>query len=534
MLKVIIAEDESRVLQLIKKLVQWAELDLVNVGEADNGMAAFDLIVSQEPDVVITDIRMPGMDGLELVRRTREKGLKARFILVSGHKQFEYAQNALHYGVEDYLVKPINKQELNDILRRIRDRYLEESGRLAQEHRIKSQLERNREKLHAQFVHSLIREPERLNFGDIGALCADYQLDFGGGYFQAFALKVDRKAQEVDESHLNEAAGKVPQVIKRSLRESCRELVIYHHQAHVVCLANFLDYDTLVSRLKTLLDEVRKQTEKHSFLVVTIGLGPVGSEPRSLVKSVQAALAALDSRVKLGADRIIDGAALRYQAVAVPEFFTPERQAQFGQLVEALDREALQRWLGEVFAEMTARADISPAIYVEVSRSIGENFRRLAGKLGLASETAAEADIASQIDNATSVAELQDLLADNMGRTLEAYLQLRRTQDARPIRLAKQYIQAHYQEPISLEQVAHEIHLNPVYFSVVFKKEAGVNFMDYLINCRVEKAKDLLKNTPGTVLEIAESVGYKDAKYFSKLFTKVVGITPGEFRKLYA
>jgi two-component system response regulator YesN len=100
--------------------------------------------------------------------------------------------------------------------------------------------------------------------------------------------------------------------------------------------------------------------------------------------------------------------------------------------------------------------------------------------------------------------------------------------------VAKQYIAEHYREQIKLEDVARQVHLNPVYFSTIFKKETGMNFSDYLINYRLDVAKDLLKTTGLSMAEIAGAVGYLDTKYFSKLFTKVVGIKPSEYRKLYS
>ncbi|QCX33184.1 helix-turn-helix transcriptional regulator [Caloramator sp. E03] len=114
------------------------------------------------------------------------------------------------------------------------------------------------------------------------------------------------------------------------------------------------------------------------------------------------------------------------------------------------------------------------------------------------------------------------------------HLQYKKAQENKPIRVAKQYISKNYKKDITLEDIANEVHLNPVYFSVMFKKEVGMNFSEYLINYRIDIAKELLKNKNYNICQIADMVGYKDSKYFSKLFTKVVGIKPLEYRKLYS
>ncbi len=534
MLKMVIADDEYRVLQLIKKLVQWDELGIACVGEADNGAAALDLIVSQSPDIVITDIRMPGIDGLELVRKTHELGLSARFILVSGHKQFEYAQSALRYGVEDYLVKPINKGELNAILARIRDRTLEESGRLESDRLLKTQLERNREKLRLQFMRSLVLEPDRLAIQSIPAIDEEYQLSFSPGAFLGFAVKVDRKSPAIDDAYLSRMAEKIPSLVKTVLQPDCADLLIYPHGSLVVCLANSPHPDAIRARLGLLFDEIRKHLEIHSDLMVTLAAGSYETEPVRMAHSVQAAIEGISARISLGADRVIDGAALKFSPIQRQEIFTTAHEDQFVRLLETLDVDAIEGWLNGLFAEMDPRKEIHPRVMVDVCLAVLNAFSRAVARLGLDPDPSFGADPRSRLENAVSFAELQATLTALVRGKLDSYLQARRIQDARPIRLAKQFVSEHFAEPICLEEVAQEVHLNPAYFSAVFKKEVGINFSDYLMKCRVEKAKDLLKNTHATMTEISEKVGYKDPKYLSKIFLKIVGMTPGEYRKLYS
>ncbi|MEG2731993.1 MAG: response regulator, partial [Clostridium sp.] len=131
MLKVIVADDEEKICQLIVKLVDWTSLGMEVAAIASNGIEAMEKIISLKPDIVITDIRMPGYDGLELIKRAKSEGINTEFIIISGYRHFEYAQNAIRYGVGDYLLKPIKKDELMDALKRIGERYRERNEQLS-------------------------------------------------------------------------------------------------------------------------------------------------------------------------------------------------------------------------------------------------------------------------------------------------------------------------------------------------------------------------------------------------------------------
>lgn len=126
MLKVVIADDEQRVGLLVRYLIHWEELGLEFAGQCCDGQSAWELIEQIHPDIVITDIRMPVLTGLELVQRTSEKYPQIRFVIISGYRYFEYAQKALKYGVIDYLLKPIDEDELNAILRKICQTHVEQ------------------------------------------------------------------------------------------------------------------------------------------------------------------------------------------------------------------------------------------------------------------------------------------------------------------------------------------------------------------------------------------------------------------------
>ena len=196
MLTVLIADDEENVGQLIKALINWKELDLQLLQFVNNGKDAFNLICAQNPDIVITDIRMPIMDGLEIIRESRKMNLDTKFIFISGYRLFEYAQNAIKYGVEDFLLKPINQAELNGALRNI----CEEKHKLLKQQddqkQIQSVLKKSRNILYDELLQSLLRKGPQT--GGVEEVNRQYHLHFTDSYYQAIVLQLDKTNQDTE------------------------------------------------------------------------------------------------------------------------------------------------------------------------------------------------------------------------------------------------------------------------------------------------------------------------------------------------
>lgn len=155
MIKVFLIDDERKIIALIERLVDWENLGLEVVGSANSGKKGLDSIIELKPDIVITDIRMPGIDGLEMIRCVRDMGLNVHFILISGHKHFEYAQSAIKYGVENYLLKPVNKQELVDNLVNVRDKILNEKDMMLEQVSMQSKVRIASGKMRKQFMSKI-------------------------------------------------------------------------------------------------------------------------------------------------------------------------------------------------------------------------------------------------------------------------------------------------------------------------------------------------------------------------------------------
>ena len=193
MIRVLVADDEEKVCQLICKLIHWEELEMKLVGTASNGIGSLQMIEAEHPDLVLTDIRMPGYDGMELLKRARIQNPDMEFIIISGYSHFEYAQTAIRYGVSDYILKPVNEEALNATLQKVRQRYME--------HQVLT--EKNLEQKKQQVLdQARVRETLWMDLEyaripwNMEALNEKYWYHFQEGKFRTFLIQADVKNNE--------------------------------------------------------------------------------------------------------------------------------------------------------------------------------------------------------------------------------------------------------------------------------------------------------------------------------------------------
>jgi len=238
----------------------------------------------------------------------------------------------------------------------------------------------------------------------------------------------------------------------------------------------------------------------------------------------------------MGVNRMIEADKLNFEKSSVSDFITSEKILKLENMIAALNYNAFGNWLEEIFENFRKTKGIDPVVIYKSCEKIFDIVTNSLISVGVKPEEAAafRNQLTELIENARSLKELQDLIYRFIVNLLETLMNEKHMQQIRPIRLAMDYISQNYAKTLGLEEVSEKVFLNPAYFSTIFKKETGLNFIDYLINCRLEAAREMLKNSSAPISEIAEKVGYTDTKYFSKLFSKVVGIKPSEYRKLYS
>ena len=539
MCRVLIADDEPKVLLLIRNLIEWDELGLELVATANDGVSALALIEEQRPDIVITDIRMPGHDGIELIARAKARYPAINFIIISGYRHFDYAQQAIRFGVEDYLLKPLKALEINQTLRK-----------MSEKHRLSDQQKQRQEddarRRNERFV-ALLADAAR--HGDDNPLAgaslekvnSDYGLALRPGGFQAFVVKADVDSAAHNATVRRLLHDKTTTTISDALRPLCHVCVLHGDERGVHGVINFDEAQKKALRraLVGVIDALQAQGELFGRIKVSVGLGRPSTELAGIALSCREAQAAVSDRLIVGTGRIIDPASSEAAAAGnddlVSRVFSPERRRRLLQGIEILDATAVFVVIDEI-AQLAAtqndlRGEAVYALFDECCQAL---------LFALKSQNAVDAWVDEQQRTAReqramchAQRDVFALLARLATGAIEHVAALRQSESARPVRDAQKYIAAHYAQAIGLEAISQRAGFNPTYFSALFKKETGMNFIDYLTDVRVREAKRLLADPRQSIADIAEAVGYSDVKHFSRLFTRCTGIQPSKYRKLY-
>lgn len=528
MLKVIVADDETRVCNLILLLADWEKLGMEVVGTAANGLEALELVRAFTPDILITDIRMPGCYGIELIERAKAEFPALEIVIISGYAHFEYAQSAIKNGVGDYLLKPIQRTELMATLEKLGERC---RARLESATEVEQLKETSRQDVDRQRQRLI----EDLAEGRLGVLTEErlreeYHVEVQQGLFQIFLLKMDYDLDTVTPLSIAIIESKVQKIFSAAVPNLCYEMLFSFREPWGYGLLHFTaqNRDGVRRTLRDCLNQLTVQQGMLGPVEFSLALGQTSDRSEGLSESLHTARIAAAERLIEGTGRLLEGA---LKPSALREENLPERYGRaIEHLVETLSAEeagvAVDR-LEEAVEEIT---HIYGQELLDLVDSAGQLF---ALRLDLEDREKVVRDFSARCNQCSKAADLFRCLRQFQEEQLALVADRRRSESIRPIRFAKQYIQKHYSEPVTLEEVCASIGFSTSYFSVLFKKETGEGFNKYLTRVRIDKAKELLQGGNVPVAEICTRVGYGDLKHFTQTFKKVTGLNPGQYRKLY-
>ena len=539
MLKVFIADDEEKICQLIIKLINWEEMGLKIAATASNGIEALEQAEICKPEIVITDIRMPGIDGMELIRKVKEKLPDTEIIIISGYRHFEYAQTAIRYGVRNYLLKPIKKEELRDTLQKIADINREKNEQLNFEERVRLALKNDAGKLRTSFISRMIYgDRERENIISLKELNNQYHFHFREGVFQVAAIKFDHVNH--NDSCISFLADKAAGLALQYLEPVCFDHEVYAECSTFYLLLNFGEEESKNVRknVRQMLDELKAQESILNGMSVSIGMGSMVNTAGSIRKSFLDAVFMIKQRLLLGTGRMLemDEAQQRKNS----DFINSEAFYRFNRemerAVEALNVVETRRTIEGLRDVLKNYPGITGYEILQMTKEACNHYLFCMKSRGIRVDNEAKfvEEFSKDAGECADIEELFRLLGGTIGRSLQKASEAKRAEDNRPIRQAKQYIEENYSRSLTLEEVSEMAGFAPGYFSTLFKKETGVTFLEFLQSVRMDAAKKLLVSGNEGMNVICEKVGYADVKYFTKCFIKYTGLKPGEYRKIYS
>lgn len=536
MIKVFVVEDEAVVREGLRKKIKWAELGLWFAGEAADGELAYPMIQETKPDILITDIRMPFVDGLQLSKLVKEEMPWVKIVVVSGHDDFEYAQKAIAIGVAEYLLKPVNSAQFTETIMKIKtdiEREREQEKNLKQFHNEMLEYEKLEQK---QFfkelvsgrlsVSELFEKGRRLNLSlsATGYSIILFQLSPSSGSSDLYPenlIDLERKigARFAEEPQtilferdlegfalLTKGSGteSADQVTKRCL-SILHEIV--QDDSHAFFFAAVGTVVLRLAELPSAFEEVR-QTFVYRYI-----LGPSGvlythqTKDRPLPQDGGLSFASMDP-AKL--DKQIVERFLKYGSLDESSNFVSDYFSSIGQ--EHLESMLFRQYI-------TIDSIFTVISFVE---ELGGDRQQFSLQFGDQSRLA---------EALSSVGATQQYLTNIVSEAVK----LREASASQKYSLllenARSFINKNYSsDDISLHTVAASVNISPSHFSTIFSQETGVTFIEYLTRLRMEKAMELLRCSSMKTAEIGYAVGYRDPHYFSYLFKKRLGYTPKEFR----
>lgn len=533
MFKVLIVDDEIYVVALIQKLIDWEKFNMEVAAVANDGITALELVKDISPDLVIVDVRMPGYDGISFMDKVREFNNDVKFIVISGHKQFDYAKGAMRNNVEDYLLKPINKDELESVISKVYDQLIEVNERKSKVRKIEKELDDKNAYIRGMLVKSIIDGRKEKLSSCLEEINNVYSARFQNGSFQmiSYILNITRDSQNEARTYIFEE-NKVK--LHNTLIKNCKDVLLYEYKNICYFLLNFDEenVDIIEKDLSCLMNQFKKQTNKFGNLSEHICCGGVYDQLDDLIVNIDEIWKCMYARTTIHSGKIIFASEVVENTNMGNVVWKAYEEKFLKSLISSDEKHILfsiKEMYSKAFYGLEEDMLLYYKLYIHIVDCIYKHFNNIG--INMMEEEEFKKDLMDQYLLAGSSSDYINILHERIKSLIQDNHLSNWNESAPTVRLIKRYIEEHYQEDISLGTAAAIVNISPVYLSRLFKKNEGINFLDYLNQYRILVAKDLLKNPKCNVIEVAEKSGFNNTKYFSKIFKKNVGITPSEYKK---
>ena len=527
--KILIVEDERFTRESLMTCIHWSEVDCEIAATAEDGVEAIGLIASIEPDIVISDIKMDGMDGIGLCEHIYNHCPNIRVILVTGHSEFEYAQRALKLGVKDFILKPTDPDELLHAIRRISSEMEAIKKRQEEYQRLQKVVEDNIPLLQERFILDLVTG-NLAHEKEISQRQHFLQMDFS--CFTMAVLEIDNYEEFLDKYEEPQR-----QILKLMIRDIGLGVMREYGVAHfiekepnlfILFISFGADHD--------LLEDIQQKIATFTDLSVSLGISRAAGHPQEMNAAFRQAIEALSRKFYIGQQCIIYFQDINWNDRGGNTAMNNSFDGMLAQMlirVRAGDKEGALVNLMKIEQILLKEKGEKAVFFKNVVIDIVIQIQRLQLGMGKPSSISGVADVPfiTAIANGETLKEIWDLLTNMVVKTTDVAHERHKNLTRSVVDRIIAYINDNYRKDISLEELGDIAFMNPKYVCRLIKKETGSNFTDILLTIRIERARQLLRNPDMKTYEVAESVGISDSRYFSKVFKKHTGMTPTEFRQ---
>ena len=527
---VLLVDDEEEVIRVIMKKINWEGLGFSVIGYANNGVKALEMVEEFQPDVVMTDIKMPYMDGLELANRIKEGFPATKILLFTGFDEFEYAKEAVHLEVEEYILKPVNSVELTNVFTQLKIKLDQEISEKRSVEVLQQYYMDSLPLLQANFYSTLIEG--RIREEELEKYLTDYQITFTGPYYCCLVIHTSATQVPKDMNPLLLATSVQKQAEERLQEKWRAKSFIYLGNA--VMLAQ-LKGENEVPELTDECDRFCRYARRIIGAVVTVGIGQVCDNILELAQSYSSAREAVSYRGIYGASRAINIKEIAPREMGETGFVNDGDMSELFKKIRMGSRKEIVEAVSEYMERMALSAKTLPQHHIAVMELISALYRFTVNNDISAEEFAGDMqDLYSSLPN-MDPDTLKKWLTD-LSLSFHDKLTSARSRSTKSFVLrAEEYVRSNYaDEELSLDDICETLGVSNSYFSTIFKRETGKSFIGYLTDYRMDCASRLLLETNEKSYIIAKKVGYTDPNYFSYVFKRRFGVSPSKYRAEHA
>lgn len=523
MYSVFLVDDEPIVLEGIRNKIDWESSGFTFAGEATDGEIAFSMIQEIKPDILITDIKMPFMDGLQLASAIKKTQSWIKIIILSGHDEFDYAKKAISIGIEDYLLKPFTAEDILTSLKKAAAHLDQERTQLSDINKLKTDLKNWERQMQKEFLLNLVNGTEEM--GSIMEKCTKLGLNLISRYYKVLISKISSKSG--NENNIGEACSR----LNSYSAEWPHTISFFHHSNQIICIFKGNTKEDFEENVYWVADSIEHIVNQNADCSTLTAIGKTVEHLSAISESYKDAKKLFEAGNFENQNRILSSDDIQMDSTTIIDL------KESDPIVNRL-RYAGKNDVSAIIDESVKLLESNPGqfsvfasyLLVDLIFEVSKLVENLGGNIKeLKPDMLQHSYIDEAVENETNfISHLKEILnfavdfrdSNMKGRYGEIIIK------------AKKYIEENYADQnMSLTTVAQEVCLSPNHFSTIFSQECKTTFIEYLTNIRIENAKKLIKNSDMKGYDIAWECGFSDPHYFSYIFKKNTGLSPREFKQ---